>query len=843
MHIHKERLKSWFMSKKFWTQAVLTLFTAFLVVSGILVIWIATLRIPDLQSFQNKILAGSTKIYDKTGQVLLYNVNQDVKQQVVPFDQISQHAKDATIAIEDEKFYEHKGIQPTSIVRAILADIVTLKFSQGGSTITQQVIKNSLLTSDKRISRKIKEWVLALKLERVMTKDQILNLYLNSTSYGGTHYGIEVAARDFFGKSSKDLDVAESAYLAALPQAPSYYSPYGSHKDSLESRKNLVLSQMKKNGFITDDEYNKAKTEKVTFLPQQNTSIRAPHFVMFIKDYLTQKYGEDMVKNGGLNVTTTLDYDMQQKAEGIVKDYALKNTTNFNATNAGMVAIDPTTGQILVMVGSRDYFDKKIDGNYNVALAQRQPGSSFKPFAYVTAFNKGYTPDTVLFDLPTEFSTYCDPAGKPLTPGASCYMPENYDHKFEGPISLRNALAQSRNIPSIKTLYLAGIKDTLQTADDMGITSLTDPNRYGLTLVLGGGEVSLLEMTSAYSVFANNGIRNPYTGILKVTDRDGNVLEEFKANPTQVIPTQPTLLINDILHDNNARLPLNGAGSATDFPDKEVALKTGTTNDSRDAWIIGYTPHVVVGSWAGNNNNAPMIKKNPATSGLIVAPMWRAFMNQILPNYPQESFVRPNPIDPNLKPILRGVWQGGQTYTIDSSTGNLATDQTLPELRQTQAVGDVHTILYWVNKDDPTGPPPTHPENDPQFNLWETPIRAWVLGGGSTALPQNPPLVIDNNTNPGSGPQVSFTNPTPNSSFARNSLVIINLSFQSKYPINRAEYYVNNKLIGSTSVSPYSLSFSPQNISGIQNSNNDLKVVVYDATGSKNEAHTSFSLK
>jgi membrane peptidoglycan carboxypeptidase len=415
-------------------------------------------------------------------------------------------------------------------------------------------------------------------------------------------------------------------------------------------------------------------------------------------------------------------------------------------------------------------------------------------------------------------------------------MPENYDHNFRGPMSLRNALAQSINIPSIKTLYLAGLKDTLQTAQDMGISSLKDPNQYGLTLVLGGGEVSLLEMTSGYSTFANNGVRNEETGLLKVTDKNNKVLEEYKSNPTQAIPAQSALLINDILHDNNARMPLNGPGSATDFPDREVALKTGTTNDSRDAWIIGYTPQIVVGAWAGNNNNTPMVKK---TSGLIIAPLWRAFMNDILPTLPPVSFVRPEPIDPNLKPILRGVWQGGQTYTIDKSSGLLATDFTPPELREERAVGDVHTILYWVDRSDPKGPPPAHPENDSQFNLWEIPVRAWANAhnGGITSGP--PSQVDPNHTGQTS---ITFVNPTAGSKYSKESEMQISISYQVPFNVSRVEYSINNTPVGTAGGAPYGLAINLRNVANLKPQGNDLKVVVFNGSQAGGEAHTTFDI-
>ncbi len=834
-HVSRWVLK---MSKS-WRHIAFSVAVVFLVFTGAVMIWVSTLRIPDLQSFQETVLAGSTKIYDRTGEVLLYDFNTDVRRNVVPFDAISQHVKDATIAIEDDKFYQHSGIEVTSIIRALLVDIQNHSLSQGGSTITQQVIKNSLLTTDKNFTRKIKEWVLAIKLEKIMSKNDILNLYLNSSPYGGNYYGIETASENYFGKSAKDLDIAESAYLAALPQAPTYYSPYGAHLDALSARKSVVLQKMKELGYISDAEYQTARAEKVAFLPQQSQSIKAPHFVMFIKDYLTQKYGDDMVNNGNLKVVTTLDYDLQAKAEEVVKKYALQNVTKFNATNAALVAIDPTTGQILTMVGSRDYFDKKIDGNFNVTLAHRQPGSSFKPFAYATAFEKGYTPDTVLFDLPTQFSSTCDADGNPLSADATCYSPQNYDGQFLGPISLRNALAQSRNIPSIKTLYLAGIKDTLKTAKDLGITSLGDQNQYGLTLVLGGGEVSPLEMTSAYSVFANNGVRNPYTGILSVSDKDGNILEQFTPQPTQALPENIALTINDVLHDNNARLPLNGAGSATDFPNEQVALKTGTTNDYRDAWIIGYTPALTVGAWAGNNDDTPMQHK---TSGLIVAPLWRAFMDEALLKYPPVDFKPAPPVDPTLRPILRGVWQGGQTYTIDTTSGLLATDATPQSLRKEVAIPNIHTILYWVDKSNPNGPAPTNPGNDPQFSLWEKPVLAWAVQHSYEFSTTTIPTQTDDSHTPQSIPIISILSPLANSTFKPSDKIIVAISSQNRFPLTKVEFYLNSALIGTADGNNPTFSFIPNEVSEIV-ATNTLSVIVYDSVQNRGQAQTTFQIQ
>ena len=387
------------------------------------------------------------------------------------------------------------------------------------------MVKKGLLTKEKTIARKLKEWVLALKLEQVASKEKILELYLNEIPYGGSVYGIEEASRVYFGKKASGLTLAESAYLAALPQAPTYYSPYGNNKEKLSERKNLVLKRMNEEHFITEEEYQSALSEDVVFAPYKEENIKAPHFVFYVIENLEKKLGKETVESGGLKVITTLDYELQKKAEEIVRTYSKENITRFNAKNAGLVALDPKTGQILVMVGSRDYFDLEHEGNFNVTISpNRQPGSAFKPFVYETAFEKGFTPETVVFDLETQFDINCDTEGKPregVPEDYACYTPKNYDGVFRGPITLREALAQSINIPSIKTLYLAGLKDSLRTAQKMGITSLVDINRYGLTLVLGGGEVSLLEMTGAYGVFANEGKKNPTVSIIEVSDKNG----------------------------------------------------------------------------------------------------------------------------------------------------------------------------------------------------------------------------------------------------------------------------------------------------------------------------------
>lgn len=809
------------------------------------IIWVANLKIPDFGSFESRKVAQSTKIFDRTGKILLYDIHQDIKRKVIPYEDISRYIKNATVAIEDSDFYNHYGVQPMAIVRAVVVNLTSGSKVQGGSTITQQVIKNSLLTKEKSYSRKIKELILALKLERVMNKEEILSLYLNESPYGGTIYGVEEASQRFFNKSAKDVTLAEAAYLAALPKAPTYYSPYGQNKDKLDERKNVVINRMLEIGFISQEEADLAKKEKVVFYSrEENSGIKAPHFVEYTRGYLENKYGKELLETGGLNVITTLNWDLQQEAEKVVEEYGKINEEQFNAKNAGLVAIDPKTGQILVMVGSRDYFNTENDGNFNVTLAHRQPGSAFKPFVYVTAFKKGYTPDTTLFDLPTEFQTTCTPEGLPISTEvdpADCYMPQNYDEQFRGPISLKNALAQSINIPSIKLLYLVGINDAIQTARDLGITGLIDANQYGLTLVLGGGEVTLLDMTGAYSVFANDGIKNPHTPILKVTDSSGVILEEYSNSGIRVLEENVARQINDVLSDYNAKLPAYGENSPLRFYDREVASKTGTTNDTKDAWVVGYTPNFAMGVWVGNNDNTPMVKK---VAGMITAPLWRAFFDKVLPTLPIEKFQKPTPINEDgIKPVLRGDWKGGFEYIIDKSSGKLATEYTPPELKEKRTVTQVHTILYWLNRKDPMGPSPIYPQQDPQFELWENPIRKWVAEQGILEESINViPTATDDVHGPNFAPKINIVSPDQNREYSLNDKIgIFFMSTQGKNPITQADFFINNTFIGSSKMPPFAFYFIPSDLPQIKNVN-ELKIVIYDSVRNSGESNSLFKV-
>ncbi len=728
-------VKKWFKGlsfKEIVIDIIIVIFALGVMFFAGLLIWVSTLEIPDLSSFEERRVLQSTKIFDRTGEVLLYDLYKDVRRTVVPFAEISHHIKNATIAIEDDQFYNHYGIQPKAIVRAAVTNLTAgdLLGGQGGSTLTQQVIKNSVLQRDKTLTRKMKEWILAIKLERVLSKDEILAIYLNESPYGGTIYGVEEAAQGFFGKKAADVTIGEAAYLAALPQAPTYLSPYGTNKKSLDGRQKQVLKNMHDQGFLEDEAYETAKNEVVEFQPQSVTGIKAPHFVMYIREQIVRTYGEEAIAERGLRVITTLDWDLQKEAEKIVAEYGAVNVERFKASNAGLVATDPKTGDLLVMVGSRDYFSTEIDGNFNIALAERQPGSAIKPFIYATAFSKGYLPDTIVYDVRTQFSPLCEP--NVFSSKSPCYSPNNHNNKFLGPVNLRNSLAQSLNIPAVKVLYLAGMKDTLKLAADMGITTLNDPERYGLTLVLGGGEVRLLDMTYAYGVFANEGTVAKPRSILRIEDNRGNVITENIIETKRVLDKNAALMISDILSDNVARTPLWGANSLVNFPGRSVASKTGSTNNLRDAWLMGYAPNISVGTWVGNNDNSPM---GGGLSGLIVTPMWRKFIDYALTKLPEESFMEPTINRVGVKPIIRGEFINTTTLMEQIEAGE--------PINVTEVYSNLHTILHFVDRTNPLGPDPVNPNNDPQYQNWEYAVQAWKketygISENTTATSSNP---------------------------------------------------------------------------------------------------------
>lgn len=779
-------------------------------IGGVGYVAILAKNLPSPEQFSVRQINQSTRLYDRTGKILLYEIHGEEKRTVVPFEQIPDTVKKTTIVAEDADFYNEPAFDWKGILRALLVNIQHGKIMQGGSTITQQLAKNVFLNNERTITRKIKEFILSVELESKYSKDQILSFYLNQVPYGSNAYGVEAASHVYFGKSSKDLSLAEAATLAGMLQAPSYYSPWGSHTDDLKKRKDYVLDRMKELGYATKSEVDAAKSEKLTFLPPSIGSIKAPHFSLFVRDYLVNRYGENMVMNGGLRVITSLDWNLQQLAEKAVQEGSKNNEEAYGAKNAALVAEDPKTGQILAMVGSRDYFDTANEGNFNVAMqGLRQPGSALKPFVYLTAFKKGYTPDTVVFDARTEFDTRNDPQYS--------YMPQNFNNRVRGPVALRNALAESLNIPAVKVLYLAGIRDSLNTLHSFGITTLQETWRYGLSLVLGGGEVKLVDLVNAYATLSQEGVHHNQTSILEVDDANGNVLENYHDNATRVVDNlQYPRLVTNILSDPQLRAPIFSSSlPLTVFRGYDVALKTGTSEDHRDAWTIGYTPFLVAGVWAGNNDNTPMIRQG--SSILAAAPIWSMFFREALKQYTPEPFYRPDPITPSPKPMLNGQWIWNPVVN----------GQKLPQ---------IHSILYYVDRSDPTASTrPGDPSRDPQFENWELGVKNWASQNISdffrynTPVPLGTPFLTQQSGEAaeftgaethGRSPTLSITELSPSSGSFVSTPFLIRATIRADRGLKRVELYINHRMINGFDVShsvyyyryQYDAPLSPQNL-------------------------------
>lgn len=662
----------------------------------------------------------STKIYDRNG-VLLYELFGEIKRTPIALSEIPLILQQATIAAEDKDFYKHHGIDLSSMMRAALVNIESKSLRQGASTISQQLARNSRLTREKTFERKFKEIFLSLRLEREYTKDEILEMYLNFVPYGANTYGVEAASQTYFGKNTRDLTLAESAYLVALPKAPSYYSPYGSHRDELDARADLVLQLMQKEDFISSEQAQEAMEQTVEF--QENRSeILAPHFVMFVIDQLRSDYGDEVLLEKGLTVKTTLDLKLQTTAEELIATHVEKNQKKYKAGNAALVSINPRNGEVLAMVGSHDYFDEVQDGAVNVAIAPRQPGSSFKPYVYATAFQKGMNPATMLMDVVTNFGKY----------GEGDYVPRNYNGREHGPISARQALAGSLNIPAVKTLFFAGIDDSVATAERMGITTLQDRSRYGPSLVLGGAEVTLFDHTSAYGVFATGGVRHEPVSILEIKDHLGQVIHQtLPSTGEQILDSGVAYQITSILSDTESRKFIFGSLSKNlVLKDRPVAVKTGTTQAYRDAWTVGFTPSLVTGVWVGNSDNTVM--RYGADGSVVAAPIWKAFMEKAHDGQPVETFVRP---------------EGIIEMVVDSVSGKLPTRYSLNTKKEiftpfnlpTQK-DDMHTMIEVDGVPVVLTVYHAEPWSQP---MWEYAVQRWAKPkdeqeNDSTSLTQSP---------------------------------------------------------------------------------------------------------
>lgn len=563
----------------------------------------------------------STHLYDRNGK-LLYEVYKEQSRTPVKIDDVPKYVAQATVAFEDKDFYEHSGIAPVSGILRAIRDMMIKKNLQGGSTITQQLVKSALLTPERTWERKAKEIVLAIQTEQLLKKDKILELYLNQVPYGGSAYGIEEAARVYFAKSAKDLTLEEAALLAGLPQSPSVYSPFVNPELALK-RRNEVLDRMYEQKYISRSAKLKAQKAKLDIVTP-NTTINAPHFVFYVKKDLEKEFGTTQVETGGLAVSTTLDLNIQIEAEAILKE-ELEKIKHLNVSNGAILVTRPQTGEILAMVGSVDYFASP-SGAFNVVTGLRQPGSSIKPIMYSLALEKNYTAASIIDDSPVAF----------VIPGEAPYRPVNYDGRFHGRVPIRYALANSYNVPAVRVLQTLGVTQFINHGKRMGISSWGDPSQYGLSLTLGGGEVSMIDMATAMGVLANNGQRVSLTGIKRLQDTQGRIINYDNASPIKVLNEGIAFIISDILSDNGARQAAFGAGSALEIPGYKVAVKTGTTDHKKDNWTIGYTPDYLVAVWVGNNDNTPM---HPTfTSGITgAAPIWNRTMRFLLENYQKEK--------------------------------------------------------------------------------------------------------------------------------------------------------------------------------------------------------------
>lgn len=766
----------------------------------------------------------STKIYDREG-ILLYDIYDDKRRTPVDFGDIPPYLRQATVAIEDKNFYEHSGFDPLGMLRG-LTRVVTRGRAQGGSTLTQQLVKNVLLSSERSLPRKVKEFVLATQIERKYSKDEILTMYLNEAPYGGTCWGVECASESYFGKTAKELTLVESAILAGFPQRPSTYSPYSVTPDAYIARTKQVLRRMREDKYITSDQEEEAVNQLVGVkFVGKSASFKAPHFVTYIQSILAARYGESALQSG-MKITTTIDWDLQEKAQQIVADEIQKVEAQ-HITNGAAVAVDPKTGQILAMVGSKDFGAKDYDGQVNVALSLRQPGSAIKPVTYVTGLKKGYTAATMLMDVETTF-----PGGKDQLP----YEPVNYDGKFRGPVQVRSALANSLNIPAVKMLAMVGVRDMLSTGFDMGLTTLepTKKNleRFGLSATLGGGEVRLLDITSAYGAFANGGMRFEPVSILKVEDASGKVLEEYKEEKgRRVLSEGEAFIISDILSDNNARADVFGTRSLLNVSGKTVAVKTGTTNDSRDNWAIGWTSQVVVGAWVGNNDNSPMKKVASGVSG--ATPIWRRIISEALAGKPNTGFKVPDEVvqvevdsisgyrahdgfSSRNEYFIKGTEPEGEdlihaNLKLCRGEGRLATPSQV-------SANDYETREFYVLKEeDPTA-------DVGGENLWQKGIIEWV--SSQTDEKYRPPSEYCGSGNP---VNVEFLNPRDQDRVNDNNLEV-RVDAKSTSNVTEVEVQLDSDKKYLLTSKPWKVSFL-----GVSDGVHTLTAIAKDEKGNKSD--------
>ncbi len=797
--------------------------------------------LPDPNKLIDRTIAQSTKIYDRTGEHLLYEISGDEKRTIVQLDELPDYVTESVIALEDRTFYEHSGFNYQRLTKAVLFKLMGRSDGGGASTLTSQLVKNAILTNEKTITRKLKEFILVFQIERKFSKDQILQLYFNEIPYGSTAYGIEAASQLYFAKPATELTLPEAATLAAVIQRPSYF---WNNREPFMNRKDTTLNEMTKQGYITEEERDQAKEVEIVFA-ERKENITAPHFVFHVEEELVEKYGEHMVGQGGLSVRTTLDLDKQKIAEEVLSERAEGNA-EYNASNAALLSLDPKTGEVLAMVGSVDYFNEEIDGNVNVTTRPRQPGSSFKPIVYTYGFLKGYPPSTILWDVETDF---------PSSQGN--YHPRNYDLQQKGPISVRKALQGSLNIPAVKMLYLLGVQNVLTFAEDLGYTTFGEKDRFGLALVLGGGEVTLLDHTSAFGTFANKGVRHEPLSILEVKTASGDVLDTFESEGKQVLEENIANTISNVLSDNQARAYAFGLNSPLTLPGRQAAAKTGTTNDYRDAWTMGYTPNLATGVWVGNNDFSEMSRG--AAGGVLAAPIWQSYMRQALADMPVENFATPNIPVPD-KRVLSGAGFGFQQVEVDRASEKLATEFTPDSFKETRLYIDAHSILHYVNKADPLGPAPSNPEaSDSQYGKWESAVQTWIASALVKAeetgeplfkhlddqeVPEDaiivyglPPTETDDVHLPEYQPEISFLSPDSGTKL-ETRFISTKVAAIAPRGVSRVEYYLDGVSVGTSYAPPFQLSAS---LKSFPNGFYTLKAIAYDDVD--NAAETSIQIQ
>lgn len=798
-----------------WIQIILILFiSGFLAIIGAYA-WFSQGMV-DPEKISERMVAESTKIYDRTGDHLLYETGGEVKRTYYALNDIPDNVKHATIALEDQEFYNHPGFNWRGLIRALYKQATNQ--AGGGSGITQQFVKNAVVGSEHTYTRKIKELIFSIRLEQKYSKDEIFEFYLNEIGYGGVNHGVGAAAQSYFDKAPEELTLSEAATLASLPQRPTYFL---NNLEDLEWRRDYALDEMVAEDYITEAEAEAAKQEDI-HIQEDVQDIQAPHFSLYVRGLLEEKYGSN-VTSQGLKVYTTLDWDKQQKAEEAIRN-GMDKVRSYGGSNASLVAIDPHTGQILSMVGSYDYFADDYDGQVNVALSPRQPGSSFKPLVYATAFSKGYTDKTILFDLTTNFPV-----------DGIDYIPHNYDNSARGPVTMRQALSNSLNIPAVKTLYLVGVDKALDTADALGYTTLKEDDTYGLALVLGSGEVKLIDHTSAFATFSREGERHPPTGILKIEDQRGDTLEEWADTPEQVFDKNAARTLNSILSDSGAR---GYTFSGLNLPDRPVAAKTGTTSDYRDAWTMGYTPSLVAGVWVGNNNNSEM---GAGAAGLVVAaPIWREFMTNALAGQPVEEFQNVEEPDTD-KPVLLGGIGTTETMKVDKDTGKIIPEDCLDsypkEYISEKEFKTIHNILYYVIKDDPQGPYPEDPDIDPMFSSWEGAVNGYAQANPEKYVIDEPEYQ-DCNYRDADPPSLSISYPQNNTKYNSSTFsIMISTSADINTELKKVDYYIDNNLVDTKTTSPWQSSYKP---TGLTVGNHALKVVATDILGNTSSDTVKF---